>query len=91
LRRCIGGGIIGLPLIGVGPSFKADKTKNVQADDQGSARTVPTFNFGRRLTSRCSEPTHHKVLGRGRPSLPRGLWPRARVLNGRRAVAELGS
>jgi hypothetical protein len=29
LRRCIGGGIIGLPLIGVGPSFKAAKTKSV--------------------------------------------------------------
>jgi hypothetical protein len=45
----------------------------------------------RRLTRRCSEPHHHKVLGRGRPSLPRGLLPRARVLNGQRAVAELGS
>jgi hypothetical protein len=33
----------------------------------------------------------HKVLGRGRPSLPRGLLPRARVLIGWRASAELGS
>jgi hypothetical protein len=33
----------------------------------------------------------HKVLGRGRPSLTRGLAPRARVLIGWRAVAELGS
>jgi hypothetical protein len=33
----------------------------------------------------------HKVLGRGRPSPSRGLLPRARVLNGQRAVAELGS
>jgi hypothetical protein len=44
-----------------------------------------------RLTRRCSEPPHHKVLGRGRPGLPRGLLPRARVLNGQRAVAELCS
>jgi hypothetical protein len=29
LRRCIGGGIIGLALIGAGPSFKANKTKSV--------------------------------------------------------------
>jgi hypothetical protein len=33
----------------------------------------------------------HKVLGRGRPSPARGLLPRARVLKGQRAVAELGS
>jgi hypothetical protein len=33
----------------------------------------------------------HKVLGRGRPSLPRGLLPRARVLMRWRAAAELGS
>jgi len=33
----------------------------------------------------------HKVLGRGRPSLPRGLLPRARVLIRWRAAAELGS
>jgi len=34
---------------------------------------------------------HDKVLGRGRPSSARGLAPRARVLIGWRAVAELGS
>jgi hypothetical protein len=33
----------------------------------------------------------HKVLGRGRPSLPRGLLPRARVLMRWRAAAELDS
>jgi hypothetical protein len=33
----------------------------------------------------------HKVLGRGRTSLPRSLVPRARVLIGWRAAAELGS
>jgi hypothetical protein len=32
----------------------------------------------------------HKVLGRGRPSLERTRALRARVLKGRRAVAELG-
>jgi hypothetical protein len=52
--------------------------------------TGPASPSGR-LTRRCSEPHHHKVLGRGRLSLLRGLLPRARVLNGRRAVAELGS
>src|SRR5690606_31606745 len=44
-----------------------------------------------RLTRRCSEPHHHKVLGRGRPSEERGLAPRARVLKRTRAVAELSS
>jgi hypothetical protein len=33
----------------------------------------------------------HKVLGRGRPSLPRGVLPRARVLMRWRAVADLCS
>jgi hypothetical protein len=33
----------------------------------------------------------HKVLSRGRPSLPRGLLPRARVLMRWRAAAELDS
>jgi hypothetical protein len=33
----------------------------------------------------------HKVLGRGRPSLSRGLLPRARVLIRWRAAAELDS
>jgi hypothetical protein len=32
----------------------------------------------------------HKVLGRGRPSAERTRALRARVLKGRRAVAELG-
>jgi hypothetical protein len=44
-----------------------------------------------RLTRRCSEPHHHKLLSRGRPSFPRGSLPRARVLIRWRAVAELGS
>jgi hypothetical protein len=45
----------------------------------------------RRPTRRCSEPHHHKVRSRGRPRSAHGLLPRARVLNGQRAVAELGS
>ena len=48
------------------------------------------FGTGR-LTRRCSEPHHHKVLGRGRLSHALGLAPRARVLIRWRAVAELGS
>jgi hypothetical protein len=44
-----------------------------------------------RLTLRCSEPTHHKLLGRGRPSAESALAlarPRAEAP---RPVAELGS
>jgi hypothetical protein len=44
-----------------------------------------------RLTRRCSEPYHHKLLGCGRPNLPRVLLSLARVLEGQRAVAEFGS
>jgi len=45
----------------------------------------------RRLTRRCSEPSHHKVLGRGRVSTAPLRAPSARVLKRTRAVAELGS
>jgi hypothetical protein len=45
----------------------------------------------RRLTRRCSEPHHHKVLGRGRPGHERTRALRARVLRRWRAVAELSS
>jgi hypothetical protein len=91
LRRCTCNGIIGVPLFSERPLFKAAKTNRVYRSVSGNARTMPTLNFNRRLTRRCSEPSDHKVLGRGRPSLPRGLLPRARVLKAQRAVAELGS
>jgi hypothetical protein len=55
------------------------------------ARSSSCLLWGRRLTSRCSEPPNHKVLGRGRPSsLARGLRRGARVLTSQLAVAELG-
>jgi len=44
-----------------------------------------------RLTRRCSEPPHHKVLGRGRVVSAPLRAPSARVLKRTRAVAELGS
>jgi len=44
-----------------------------------------------RLTRRCSEPPHHKVLGRGRVGTAPLRAPSARVLGRTRAVAELGS
>jgi hypothetical protein len=44
-----------------------------------------------RLTAGCSEPSHHKVLGRGRPASCAPNPHRARVLQCRRAVAEPGS
>jgi len=45
----------------------------------------------RRPTRRCSEPWTHKVLGRGRSGAVLEQVMRARVLIGRRAVAELSS
>ncbi len=45
-------------------------------------RTAPNKSLQRSGT--------HKVLGRGRPSVKRTRALRARVLKGRRAVAELG-
>ena len=45
----------------------------------------------RRLTWRCSEPHHYKVLGRGRRAESAHERWRARVLKRRRAVAELSS
>src|SRR5690606_17905894 len=45
----------------------------------------------RRLTRRCSDRWTHKVLGRGRAGVLLEQVRRARVLIGRRAVAELSS
>jgi hypothetical protein len=80
-----------LPLFGVGPSFNVFKTKRVAVDDQGSARTVPTLNSSRRLTSRCSGRGDIKCSAAGgRAESAHERW-RARVLNCWRAAAELGS
>jgi len=45
--------------------------------------------WGRRLTNRCSEPGPIKCLAAGVDTLSASHFPRARVLTGQLAVAEL--
>jgi hypothetical protein len=52
--------------------------------------TFVSASFGR-ITLRCSEPSRHKVLGRGRVGAAHLRAPSARVLSGRRPAADLGS
>jgi hypothetical protein len=47
-----------------------------------------SFRASGRPTTTCSEPHHHKVLGRGRGHASRGQVGCARVLNAQRAVAD---
>jgi hypothetical protein len=95
LRRCTCGGIIGLPLFGVGPSFEGMKTGSRRW--QGSC-VVPaqqeqeaSASFGVcRLTNRCSGPGPIKCLAAGVDGASASQYSRARVLTRQLAAAELG-
>jgi hypothetical protein len=65
LRRCTCGGIIVPPLFGQALRLGSFGVKVVPRM-MPIARRCSRLRWGRRLTSRCSEPPNHKVLGRGR-------------------------
>ncbi len=78
------------PLFKVSPSFKTGS--HTVAGIMRSAITPrrPSRHWGCRLTNRCSDPGRIKCLAAGE-DLPTSMGSRrARVLNRRRAVAELG-
>jgi hypothetical protein len=78
------------PLFQVGPSFKTGShtvagTMRIANTPRRSSR-----HWGCRLTNRCSDPGHINCSAAGE-DLPTSMRSRrARVLNCRRAVAELG-
>jgi hypothetical protein len=45
LRRCIRGGMIGLPLLGVGPLISVFKTKKVTVEPSRKCATRSSFEF----------------------------------------------
>jgi hypothetical protein len=92
LRRCISAGMIAVPpLIAAALRSRQNKIEKVAGIMRCASRPRrPSQLWGCRLTKRCSDPGRIKCLAAGEDLPTSSPMPRARVLTGQRAVAELG-